>query len=121
MYISKCQKEFYYNDFSNDCKLLDELDIDSGHIDAEMEDLIEIVPNIKVCIYSNPKKFEYEKAKEMIIEKYFGSMSVTSQDYGYSEYTIEGFNVYLLKIGNHDLIQILNSNDNYKIFTVEKL
>lgn len=121
MYISECRKLFDYEDFINDYELLDELGIDSGYIDGEGEDLIEIVPNVKVCIYSNPKEFGYEKAEQMLIEKYFGSMSVESQDYGYSEYSIEGFEVYSLTIGNHDLIRILNSNDNYKIFTIEKL
>ena len=121
MYISKCQKSFYCEDFTDDYRLLDELGINSGYIYGEGEDLIEIVPNVKVCIYSNPKEFDYEQAKKMIIDKYFGSMSAETQDYGYSEYTIEGFEVYSLKIGNHDLIQILNSNDNYKIFTIEKL
>lgn len=113
------QKNFYIEDFSNEYKLLDELDISSGYINDEPE--IEIVSNIKVEIYSSPNKFTYEEAEKMVIDKYFGDMSVQSQNYGYSEYTIEGFNLYSLKIGNHDLIEILNNIDGYKILKIERV
>ena len=82
---------------------------------------IEVVPNVKICVYTASKPFSYEQAKGFIIDKYFGEMSIESQDYGYSEYTIEGFNIYSLKIGNHDLLEILNSNDKFKLFTIEKV
>ncbi|MCM1338777.1 MAG: hypothetical protein NC191_03805 [Muribaculaceae bacterium] len=119
MYISKCRQNFELEDFNDDYKLLHELKIDSGCID----DLptLDVIRDVKVCIYSGIKPFTYQEAEKMIIDKYFGVMSIESQDYGYSEYTIEGFNVYDLKIGNHDLIEILNSNDRYKILTIEKL
>jgi hypothetical protein len=119
MYISRCGTTFYEESFEN-YKFLDELDIDSGYIYAE-NPLIETVDNVKVCIYTCNKPFTLEQAEQAIIDKYFGSMSVESQDYGYSEYTIEGFNIYSIKIGNHNLLDILNENDKYKIVTIEKV
>lgn len=119
MYISRCGTTFYEESFEN-YEFLDELGIDSGYIHAENPP-IETVDNVKVCIYTCNKPFTLEQAEQAIIDKYFGSMSVESQDYGYSEYTIEGFNIYSIKIGNHNLLDILNENDKYKIVTIEKV
>lgn len=119
MYILGCKNAFYEDDFEN-CKFLDNLGIDSGYIHAENPP-IEIVDNVKVCIYTCDKPFTLEQAEQAIIDKYFGSMSVESQDYGWSEYTVEGFNIYSIKIGNHNLLDILNENDKYKIVTIEKV
>jgi hypothetical protein len=40
----------------------------------------------------------------------FGSATITGQEYGYSEYTVEGFSIKEFKIGKaHDLKKILES------------
>ncbi len=120
MYISECREFFDTYHFESDYKLLYELDINSGYINEDKPE-VEPIPNVKVCIYSSKEPFTLEKAEDMLIEKYFGAMSVESQDYGYSEYTIEGFSIFSLKIGAHDLLNILNNISGWKIFTVERL
>lgn len=48
-------------------------------------------------------------------------MEIETQEYGYSEYTIEGFNVETCKIGNHNLNDILYDKQNrYTILTIER-
>lgn len=120
MYISECKENWYEGCFHDDWGLLNELDICSGDINEEYPTL-ETVENVKVCVYSHKKPFTLEEAEQAIIDKYFGAMSIQSQDYGWSEYTIEGFNVYHMTIGGHDLYQILNNIEGYKIFTLEKV
>ena len=117
MYISKCDKYFYEETFSDDREFYNYLDLEPM-FEKPTTDVIE---NVKVCIYTYDKPFTLEQAQNSIIDKYFGTMCVESEEYGYSEYTIEGFNVLSLEIGGHDLINILNSNNKYKIITIEKI
>ena len=99
-------------------KLLNELDICSNFEDS----VIDEIPNVKVCIYRCPKECTLEEAEQAIIDKYFGTMEIETQEYGYSEYTIEGFNVDECKIGNHDLNDILYDKQNrYTILTIERV
>ena len=103
---------------SDDYKLLKELDIGSNFGDS----VIDKIPNVKVCIYRCPKKCTLEEAEEAIIDKYFGTMEIETQEYGYSEYTIEGFNVEECKIGNHNLNDLLyNKGKQYTILTIERM
>ena len=103
---------------SDSYKLLNELDICSDFEDS----VIDKIPNVKVCIYRCPKECTLEEAEQAIIDKYFGTMEIETQEYGYSEYTIEGFNVEECKIGNHDLNNLLYDRENrYTILTIERI
>ena len=99
-------------------KLLDELDICPLYGESGTDE----IPNVKVCIYRCPTECTLEEAELAIIDKYFGTMSIETQEYGYSEYTIEGFYVDECKIGNHDLDNILYDKQNrYTILTIERV
>ena len=106
------------NSLYDNYKLLNELDICPLYRESGIDE----IPNVKVCIYKCPTKCTLEEAEQAIIDKYFGTMSIETQEYGYSEYTIEGFYVYECKIGNHDLNDILYDKQNrYTILTIERV
>ena len=105
--------------FSDNYSLLDELNIISGHIDEDPEE--ERVDNVFISIYDCPKKCTLEEAQENVILSTLGLLEIETQDYGYSEYTIEGFSVYSMKLGGHDILKILESKrDRYLHVLIEK-
>lgn len=69
----------------------------------------DVIDNVFFRFYSCDKKCSLEEAIKGSLEKAFGKLFLTGQDYGYSEVTIEGFNVTDLKLGGHDLKKILQS------------
>ena len=71
---------------------LKELDVCPIYSDTGKGDT-DVIPNVRVCIYKCPKECTLEEAQNAIIDKYYGKMSIDSFEYGYSEYTIEGFNI----------------------------
>jgi len=76
-------------------------------LEEEGEDTIE---NCFVRFYTSETKCTLEEAINGHLEKMFGKATITGQEYGYSEYTIEGFNINTFKIGKmHDLQKILDS------------
>lgn len=50
-----------------------------------------------------------DEAVKGYLTKMFGSLEVQGSEYGYSEYTIEGFCVDKLTLGGHDLQNILKN------------
>lgn len=108
-------------DLDDNYDFLKELDVCPIYSDTGEGDT-DIIPNVKVCIYKCPKKCTLEEAQNAIIDKYYGEMSVDSYEYGYSEYTIEGFNIDECTIGNHNLNDLLYDKQNrYTILTIERL
>jgi hypothetical protein len=89
-------------------ELSDNWELDSFSFDEEST---YIIPNVIVQIWHTKKECGLEKATEGHLRAILGDLSLTGQDYGYSEYTIEGFNINEAKIGNHELQPII---DNYK-------
>lgn len=69
----------------------------------------EIIPNVFFRFYECPEKCSLEKAVEYTLKKEFGDLLLIGQDYGYSEYTIEGFEISTAKIGGHNLNDIIKS------------
>ena len=78
----------------------------SFHFDEESK---EVIPNVFFRFYDCAEKCSLEEALRgrLLIE--FGSLELTGQEYGYSEYTVEGFSVNDARLGGHDLNQILRS------------
>lgn len=122
MFVLKGYQLNVRRDLQDEQGLLSELEIDSGHIYAEPYELPVIVPKVLVKIYRCPKECSLEEAKGALIDKYFGAMNISTQDYGYSEYTVEGFDVLECKIGEHDLNDLLQDEQNrFTILTIEKI
>lgn len=80
----------------------------SFDFDEESSDTID---NVFLRIYVSNEKCSLEQAMEGYLEKMFGCLLATGQEYGYSEYTIEGFHVHSLRLGGHDLNKILKSKE----------
>lgn len=78
------------------------------------------IENVRVQIYESTERCSLEKAKEGFLHQIDGVLLATGQAYGYSEYTIEGFNVNTLRIGGHDLVEIVkNKADKYLHIIIE--
>jgi hypothetical protein len=70
----------------------------------------EIIDNCLVQIWHSDKECSLNKAIEGHLRTVLGQLYLEGNEYGYSEYTIMGFNVTEAKIGGHDLQTII---DNY--------
>lgn len=89
-------------------KLLSD-ETDTGLSFEYEEESTDILERIFLRIYDCKNKCSLEKAMEGHIQKVFGSLVATGQEYGYSECTIDGFDVASLKLGGHDIGKIIKS------------
>ena len=65
-------------------------------------------PNVFFRVYHTEKETTLTEAMEGHIKRMCGSLEAEGSSYGYSEVTIEGFNLSELKIGGHDIQKILD-------------
>lgn len=79
------------------------------------EESTDTIENAFIRIYSSNTKCKLEEAITGFVKKLYGDIEATGKEYGYSEYTVEGFDVLTLKFGGHDLQNILDSykDDDY--------
>lgn len=73
------------------------------------EETSETINNVFFRFYECDSKCSLEEALEGHLSKMFGNLEATGQEYGYSEYTIEGFTISSLTLGGHDIGRIINS------------
>lgn len=66
--------------------------------------------NVFIRLYTGTDKFTLEEAEERLLAHTYGVCEVKGSNYGYSEYTVLGFDINTLKFGGHDLNQILESH-----------
>jgi len=71
------------------------------------EETTDVVENVFLRIYECPEECSLEDAMRNHLEYVFGAIVAKGQEYGYSEYTIEGFSVNSLTLGGHDIGKIL--------------
>lgn len=92
----------------------DKIDSDthSKHEEDEYNtDISVYAPNVFFRFYVSDAKCTLEEAEKGYVEKILGSLDIYSTWYGYSEYTIEGYNIENFTVGNHDIEKILESYD----------
>jgi hypothetical protein len=78
------------------------------------------IPNVFVRVYLSDNDIPLEEAMEKQVLNTMGALDVYGEWYGYSEWTIMGYDVHNFTIGNHDLEQILsNYNGKYVHIVVE--
>lgn len=88
----------------------------SKHEDVDNESMEEWVhssisfPQVFVQLHLSDKEIELDEAQNNQILSSIGELDIYSEWYGYSEYTILGFNVINFSVGNHDLESILRSH-----------
>lgn len=69
----------------------------------------ETIDNVFFRFYECEKECTLEEALENHVSKMFGKVEAEGEAIGYSEYTIEGFNIYSLRLGDHDIGKIIKS------------
>lgn len=82
------------------------------------------IPNVSITIFNAPNKVTKDEILEYKILSSIGGLGLDSEYHGYSEFSIEGFNVTLFKLngngGEHDLSRILELLDGqYVQFVME--
>lgn len=73
------------------------------------EDGREIKKNVFFRFYSSDRPCSLEESMQGFLEKLFGDLEAVGKCYGYSEYTIEGMSISSLKLGGHDLENLIKS------------
>lgn len=68
------------------------------------------VPNVLMRMHFSDNQISLEQAEEKQILSSIGELDIYTEWYGYSEWTILGYNVENFTVGNHDIEQILRSN-----------
>lgn len=85
------------------------------HIDLDFnyeEESEDSLPRVFFRFYESNKECSLEDALRGHLTKFFGDVKARGQEYGYSEYTIEGFSIHELTLGGHDLAAIIKSRGN---------
>jgi hypothetical protein len=80
------------------------------------------LPKVSLQAYFSNKKTSLEEVIEKNILNTIGDLDIYTEWYGYSEWTIEGYDVVNFTIGNHNLEEILSSyNGKYAHIVLEIL
>ena len=92
-------------------ELSDNYDIpnDFGTDDDCFESTLEVIPNVKLQIYSSDKELPLDKVEENHLREVLGDVTLEGSQNGYSEYTIMGFDIERLWLGGHDVQKIIDS------------
>lgn len=70
------------------------------------------IPKCKIMMYFTKQKESLDSVEVNQLKSMLGDITIDASDYGWSEWTIEGFSVDELTIGGHDLHNILRENCN---------
>lgn len=73
------------------------------------EDGEDTIQNVFLRFYQSDKECPLEDAVKGHLKKMFGSLEVEGSEYGYSEYTIEGFDIHKATMGGHNIQEIIDS------------
>ena len=117
-------KKLHFEGFGKDLDLEKRM---SDNYDHELrfkfeEESKDTIPNCSIRIYESNEKCSLRKCKNGFLTQMFGELEATGQEYGYSEYTIEGFNVNSLILGGHNIQNIINNKkDKYIHILIEQV
>lgn len=105
------RNKIHIKGWANEIKLTDTLNDNydlgaSFDYEEESEDVLE---DIIFKMYSSDKECSLEEAEHGHLEQMLGALTLTGQEYGYSEFTTEGFNVHSATMGGHNLQKIIDS------------
>ena len=67
------------------------------------------IPNVTIKIIGCKKECTLEEAEEGLLRQYMGDLTCDGSEFYYSEVTYDGFRLDTLTIGNHDILNIINS------------
>lgn len=69
------------------------------------------IPKVLMRMHFSNEEITLEQAEEKQILSSIGELDIYTEWYGYSEWTILGYNVENFTVGNHDIEDILKSNE----------
>lgn len=78
------------------------------------------IHGVQLRLYYSSHKCTLDEAMEGFVKELYGLATFTGEAYGYSEYTIEGFYIHSMRMGGHDIREIIKSLDGqYVHFVME--
>ena len=89
-------------------KLYKELVKDNLDTDDEFDEYNITIPECEVSLYWSNNEEDFETMKIYYLTQMFGCLELDGNQYGYSAWTIMGFEVTRFQLGDHDLKEILN-------------
>lgn len=124
IFISKSESECIY--YEENLRILITQALDSlGFEDiANDEDFsnsidnIYIEKNVSMQLFVSDKEESLDSIKERIALDSMGLLKYQVNWYGYSEYTIMGFNIETFKLGGHDMFEIIKSYEGKYVYLV---
>lgn len=89
--------------------------------DEEYEDGISakyIANNISMELFASDKRMKLDQIREYIVLDSMGLLEFQEGWYGYSSWTIEGFNTEKFTLGGHDILEILKYHKGKFVYLV---
>lgn len=103
------------SEFSDNCNL---------GVDFEYyEESSVVIPGVTAQMFTTTQKTTLKEARDNSIRKILGDLELVGQDYGYSEWTIMGFDISSAQLGGHNLQEIVDNNKGkyiHLLFTKEQ-
>ncbi|MBE9390144.1 hypothetical protein [Vagococcus salmoninarum] len=79
-----------------------------------------IADNIQLQVFASSKRTSLDDIKEKVILDSMGLLELQEDWYGYSTWTVMGFNVETFTLGGHDILEIIKSLKDKFIYMVIK-
>lgn len=76
------------------------------------------VENIKLQLFAATERMKLDQIKENVLLDSMGLLEFQENWYGYSTWTIEGFNTQTFTLGGHDVLEILRQHEGKFIYLV---
>lgn len=77
-----------------------------------------IVDNISMELFAADKRMKLDQIREYIVLDSMGLLEFRENWYGYSSWTIEGFNTGKFTLGGHNILEILEYHEGKFVFLV---
>lgn len=100
---------------------LEKLGFSGSSNDEDYEDGISeryIAEGVKLQLFGSNKRAKLEEIKQNALLDAMGMLEFQENWYGYSSWTIEGFNTETFKLGGHDILSILEQHEGKFVYLV---
>ena len=114
--LSTPTKTIYICDFGKNINIAEKIyyryeEISSSSLGFDLEEeSLEEIGQLFFRFYSTDNVSTLEEAMEGYVKQMLGDALLYGQAFGYSEYTIEGYDVSAATIGGHDLQKIIDAH-----------
>lgn len=76
------------------------------------------VDSVQVQLFSSDKRTKLDDIRENVVLNAMGLLDFEERWYGYSSWTIEGFNTQTFQLGGHDMLEILKAYEGKWVYLV---